>query len=1119
LPIPKNQPTVQKRSPQQMSWIFISDIHFSKPDLKRLQVTTAWILEQLKNNAELRHVFILGDTLHTRNDVHVEALFAASDFIRKLALLPSKPRIHLLVGNHDMYFLKSRQITSLDAFDVEPETDTDSKRRTSFDDMESMLRNEKKVSRSVRVYREITPVIIDKVPVLFLPFHEDQSIIRGYLASYIGDKGEAYAANTIVMGHLALNGAIINGYSDSSNIKQNRLGDLSINDFLPFKRTFTGHFHHHRTYANKITYVGAPRQIHYGDCGDTQRGFVVYSPGANSLQLVVNPNAITFVSATLEDLHELYEKPKSMLSMAKYKNRFVRLNLPPDADHTTAEVQELVNKLKSSYKIAGWAPFKFSDRRDKAKMLDDIEDAIEEIAEQKVELQDLRQLYLEFVAQAPYPKALKEEEEEEPEESSKMLEKLWRRSRVNMMYQIMRHVERTVTVSGDELKKEDDEESVVSSSESAPDTPGSSVVSLKDLEDDVSSEMSFASDTTGSVGESFFEGDIAQVKLKNFLGVRGEMTINLNQMDPGIWFVLGINGAGKSSLIEAIVWCLFGEPLRSELKVAQVINDYIGKNDCCAVTVTFANGYMVTRERDKKRVNSHRLWLTEPDGTVIEKGQVVDTQREVEMVLGINYETFARSIVLSSGSTLNFIMSTDQEKRLVIEKLLGFDRFTQYEKIARLYSREHENEHNKVEAEIRNLETQYTMIVNAAQTLTNRTEAQARQVEEFQSQITSKQALLNQFNEQMNKSMELNSEYDKKLQEVKEFLEHSGAEHVKLQDQLQKMMQEKSQWMQYQNEEANLNNLQAEHANLLKEQERVMKGSVLEESIEVQREIWHYLSNDSSKEKLMKQSIEPLEKYMKQTGMNHKELTYKKLRDSLKSVHDKIQDKISMVATLKNSCKDLSKERDETVINKLRADILKLSAALNASRMEKQKLEKQGRPIDTEKLKLAIQTTILATNSLQSKMETLKSEMKSSNEIEDQSEEMELLRSKISDLKTQVRPLLQARKECIQFCVNALSAGVRHQQNGFRTFCLSRQMEQLNKLLAINMNLMNETSTGSLTHDLSCKMTDNLQVVECGHGIAIAKRSAGKKKKTYFFNRIKNLFLSNTNFYKSFLNL
>lgn len=77
-----------------------------------------------------------------------------------------------------------------------------------------------------------------------------------------------------------------------------------------------------------------------------------------------------------------------------------------------------------------------------------------------------------------------------------------------------------------------------------------------------------------------FDGRLATVLLENFMGVRGALSIPFKDLPRGIWLIDGENGAGKSTIFEAVVWCQFGEFLRSGMQKDYAIND---QEESCTV--------------------------------------------------------------------------------------------------------------------------------------------------------------------------------------------------------------------------------------------------------------------------------------------------------------------------------------------------------------------------------------------------------------------------------------------------------------------------------------------------------------------------------------------------------
>ena len=119
------------------------------------------------------------------------------------------------------------------------------------------------------------------------------------------------------------------------------------------------------------------------------------------------------------------------------------------------------------------------------------------------------------------------------------------------------------------------------------------------------------------------------------------------------------NGVGKSSIIDAIVYGLFGKTVKnpSKIKQSDVINNQVGKN--LEVEVAW-DDYRVLRTR---KPDSLRLWKSSngvwDDTTEITLGGMPATQKEIENILGLNYETFI-NIVVFTGKFIPTLMVSVQ---------------------------------------------------------------------------------------------------------------------------------------------------------------------------------------------------------------------------------------------------------------------------------------------------------------------------------------------------------------------------------------------------------------------------------------------------------------------------
>lgn len=190
-----------------------------------------------------------------------------------------------------------------------------------------------------------------------------------------------------------------------------------------------------------------------------------------------------------------------------------------------------------------------------------------------------------------------------------------------------------------------------------------------------------AADPESKSLRSSFVASLSKVTMTNFLGIRGVRELDLvNDITPGMWLVQGDNGAGKTTIAEAILWCLYGICGRADhIAERKVVNQVI-HSECksCDVEITFTNGFTVHRHRGLP--NKSRLWFRMSDGTTVEKGNVQTTQEELEQILGVDANAFRSTIILTANQSISFASSNDARRKLV-DDLLGFANLDQYAKL------------------------------------------------------------------------------------------------------------------------------------------------------------------------------------------------------------------------------------------------------------------------------------------------------------------------------------------------------------------------------------------------------------------------------------------------------
>jgi exonuclease SbcC len=163
-----------------------------------------------------------------------------------------------------------------------------------------------------------------------------------------------------------------------------------------------------------------------------------------------------------------------------------------------------------------------------------------------------------------------------------------------------------------------------------------------------------------------------KLELEGFTAFRRRICIDFKELD--LFAITGPTGAGKSSLIDAICYALYGATPRMRDKVGACISPGL---DRMQVTLEFlANGarFRVLRETRRKGAGNTRLEQADPSG---EWGPLSDRAREVtqmvERIVGLDFEAFTRSALLPQGQFQEFLAGSPDNRRDVLRRLLRME--------------------------------------------------------------------------------------------------------------------------------------------------------------------------------------------------------------------------------------------------------------------------------------------------------------------------------------------------------------------------------------------------------------------------------------------------------------
>ena len=162
-----------------------------------------------------------------------------------------------------------------------------------------------------------------------------------------------------------------------------------------------------------------------------------------------------------------------------------------------------------------------------------------------------------------------------------------------------------------------------------------------------------------------------KIRWKNFLST-GNQYIEIDLTKSDTTLIVGTNGAGKSTVLDALTFSLFGKPFR-KINKPQLLNTVNEKDGRVEVELTH-NGVSWKIVRGIKP-NTFEIWR---DGNLMDQAaNANDQQKWLEQnVLKMNYKSFTQIVILGSSTFVPFMQLTSNHRREVIEDLLDIKIFS-----------------------------------------------------------------------------------------------------------------------------------------------------------------------------------------------------------------------------------------------------------------------------------------------------------------------------------------------------------------------------------------------------------------------------------------------------------
>jgi|TARA_Y100000022_G_scaffold75014_1_gene64619 DNA repair exonuclease SbcCD ATPase subunit len=237
------------------------------------------------------------------------------------------------------------------------------------------------------------------------------------------------------------------------------------------------------------------------------------------------------------------------------------------------------------------------------------------------------------------------------------------------------------------------------------------------------------------------------ISWKNFLST-GNQPTKVSLDDASTSLIIGTNGAGKSTILDALTFSLYGKSFR-KINKGQLINTTNEKN--CFVEIEFVVNNVEWKVERGIKPNIFKIYR---DGKELDQNaSAIDQQKWLEQnVLKMNYKSFTQIVILGSSSFVPFMQLPTNSRREVVEDLLDIKIFSSMNEIVKGRMRLIKDEVRTLELKKESLKDKVDMQKNFIQQIENQSK------EDISSKEHQINTLLNEENTFMHKNENINKD-------------------------------------------------------------------------------------------------------------------------------------------------------------------------------------------------------------------------------------------------------------------------------------------------------------------------------------------------------------------------
>lgn len=270
-----------------------------------------------------------------------------------------------------------------------------------------------------------------------------------------------------------------------------------------------------------------------------------------------------------------------------------------------------------------------------------------------------------------------------------------------------------------------------------------------------------------------------KLQLHNFLSY-GDPPQEIDLQGVHMAALVGHNGAGKSALLDAITWALFGKARSNR-------NSELIRKGATEMSVTLefeVDGQLYrVRRRFSRKSGSHTANLEQlVDGnrwrSIVTENRVTVVEREIQRLLRMNYETFVNTVFMPQGQSGRFMDLSPAERRDLLAQVLGLDAYEKLAEKAREQVKTLNGQINEAQQRLSQVETEIAQIPQVVKEFDEKrkerdhmeqmlyqTDEQIKQVQNKREELLARKAQLEQLQSEEKLHKQQISEAKRKIQE------------------------------------------------------------------------------------------------------------------------------------------------------------------------------------------------------------------------------------------------------------------------------------------------------------------------------------------------------------------